>query len=190
MKKIEDLNVLIVDDSITIRKIIASNLEKLGVRKIVQAKSGDEGYQISCVQPVDIILTDHNMTGMNGLEMVTKLRNNTKTERIFVIAVSSEFDEKLKQAYSELEVYNFIHKPFNQKEFNDGIMAFINSSDKNGAGWDRVTSVELNELLANGKFKVEYKQNNLEIDFGGQKLLVDVKDLAAKGKMYSMMNLD
>ncbi|MGE4399690.1 MAG: response regulator [Campylobacterales bacterium] len=190
MKKIEDLNVLIVDDSITIRKIIAANLQKLGVTKILQAKSGDEGYQVSCSQAVDIILTDHNMSGMNGLGMVSKLRNNPKTEHIFVIAVSSEFDANLKQSYMALEVLNFIHKPFNQKEFNDAIMAYVNSSDKNGAGWERVTPSELDKLLSDGSFTVDYKEKNIELDFGGQKLLVEVKDVAEKGKMYTMLDLD
>lgn len=130
------------------------------------------------------------MSGMNGLGMVSKLRNNPKTENVFVIAVSSEFDASLKQAYQALEVLNFIHKPFNQKGFNDAIMAYLNSTDKNGAGWERVTPSELDKLLCDGSFSIGYKEQSLELDFGGQKLLLEIKNVAEKGKMYTMLNLD
>ena len=69
-------------------------------------------------------------------------------------------------------------------------MAYVNSSDKNGSGWERVTPSELDKLLGDGSFSVDYKEKSLEFDFGGQKLLLELKDVAEKGKMYTMIDLD
>lgn len=190
MKKIEELCVLVVDDSVTIRKIITANLQKFGVSKIFQAKSGEEGYATARANNVDIVLTDHNMAGMNGLGLVTKLISDPKTENIFVIAVSSEFDDKLKSDYGFLGVVQFIHKPFNQLSFNNAIMAYLKSQDSNGAGWDKPTPSELRELLKDGNFAVSCQSQNLEFDFGERKLVVEIADIAAKSKLYNMIELE
>jgi len=190
MKKIEELSVLIVDDSITIRKIITANLQKLGVTKIYQAKSGEEGYAAARANHIDIVLTDHNMAGMNGLGLVTKLRNDPKTENIFVIAVSSEFDAKLKADYGFFGVVQFIHKPFNQVSFNTAITAYLKACDNNGAEWEKPSPSELRTLLKDGNFAVSCQSQNLEFDFGEQKLVVGLEDLASKAKLYNMINLD
>jgi CheY-like chemotaxis protein len=189
MKKLEELTVLVVDDSVTIRKIITTNLQKLGITKIFQAKSGDEGYGSAKTNKIDIILTDHNMAGMNGLDMVTRLRNDPKTESIFIIAVSSEFDAKLKDEYGRLGVFQFIHKPFNQTGFNNALLAYLKSEDKNGAEWEKPTPSKLKELLKNGDFAVSCQGQNLEFDFGTQKLVIELKDIADKAKLYNMIEL-
>lgn len=189
MKSKEELKVLVVDDSMTIRKIITTNLQKLGITNIFQAKNGEEGYTNAKLNKIDIILTDHNMAEMNGLAMVTKLRNDPKTEHIFVIAVSSEFDSTLKNEYGTLGVKNFIHKPFNQIEFNNAIKAYENASDSNGANWSKPTPTELKEFLKNGDFGVKCLTNEIEFDFGEQKLIVDIKDVAEKGRLYHMIEL-
>ncbi len=189
MKKLEELSVLIVDDSATIRKIIIANLQKLGVSKIFEAKNGEDGYSFAKTNPVDIIITDHNMDGMNGLGLVTKLRNDPKTENIFVIAVSSEFNAKLKADYGFLGVVQFIHKPFNQLSFNAAITAYLRSQDNNGANWEKPTPSELKALFQSRNFVVSCKNQNLEFDFGEQKLVVGLNDLAEKAKLYSIVEL-
>lgn len=67
---------------------------------------------VAKTEKIDIVLTDHNMVGTNGLGLVTKLRNDSKTENIFVIAISIEFDDSLKGQYQILGVSEFIYKPF------------------------------------------------------------------------------
>ncbi len=129
------------------------------------------------------------MAGMNGLTMVTKLRNDPKTENIFIIAISIEFDTKLKSEYGGLGVFQFIHKPFNQTDFNNALTAYLKSEDKNGAGWEKPSPSELKELFKDGSFAVSCQNQNLEFDFGEQKLVLEMKDIAEKGKLYNMTEL-
>lgn len=190
MRKVEELSFLIVDDSVTIRKILASNLQKMGVKKIFQAKSGDEAFVVAKTEKIDIVLTDHNMVGTNGLGLVTKLRNDSKTENIFVIAISSEFDDSLKGQYQILGVSEFIHKPFSQTAFNSAVTAFLKSEDKNGGGYEKLSPKELQQLFSTGEFAVASQNENLEFDFGEKKLIVQIAELSKTARLYNMIELE
>jgi len=190
MEDVKDLKILVVDDSITIRKIICANLQKIGVAKFFQAKDGDEAFRIAMSEKIDIVMTDHNMTGMNGLKLVSKLMNNPKTEDIFIIAMSSEFNEDLKAEYGFFGVTQFIHKPFNLDIFIRALSSACTKKTTPNA-WEKPTAEELETLLAEGDISAYKEGDQIVFAFGKDtKLFLKFSTMLEHSKMYKMFELD
>lgn len=190
MESIKDSKFLVVDDSITIRKIICANLQKMGVAKIFQAKDGEEAFRIAIVENVDIVITDHNMLGMNGLKLVSKLRNNLKTENVFIIAMSSEFNEDLKAEYGFFGVAQFIHKPFNMDTFKKAIESFENNTTSNSM-LDKPTAEELDSLLSQGSISAHKDGDQIVFTFEKNvRVLLRFNVMLEHARMYNMFELD
>ena len=88
-------SVLIVEDSATMRSLIASSLEDLETPiKIVEAKSGFEALRFLPREDFDLVVTDINMRDINGLELVSFIKNNEKYATIPLIIVSTEGSDR------------------------------------------------------------------------------------------------
>ena len=86
--------ILIADDSATMRAMLVSTIESLGDYRIVEAASGFEALRLLPREKVDLILTDINMPDINGLELISYLRNNLNYKEIPVIIISTEGSQK------------------------------------------------------------------------------------------------
>jgi two-component system chemotaxis response regulator CheY len=82
--------VLVVDDSSTMRKIIAHNLEQasVGIDQILHASGGREALELLSVQDVDVVLTDLNMPEMSGVDLVREMRASGSTIPVLVLSTS------------------------------------------------------------------------------------------------------
>jgi len=107
------LNVLVVDDSAVIRKMIikALGLADLPLGDIFEAGSGFAGLEVLQAQWVDLVLADLNMPGMNGEEMIERIRANPSLTGIPIVVVSTEGSKTRIDRLAEMGV-EFIHKPF------------------------------------------------------------------------------
>jgi CheY-like chemotaxis protein len=74
--KFDRLNVLIVEDTVPMRKLVISVLDTLGVGTIHTANNGESGYDLYCKENPDIIITDWHMIPTSGIELVNKIRNS------------------------------------------------------------------------------------------------------------------
>jgi len=74
--KFDRLNVLIVEDTVPMRKLVISVLDTLGVGTIHTATNGESGYDLYCKENPDIIITDWHMIPTTGIELVNKIRNS------------------------------------------------------------------------------------------------------------------
>ena len=164
---------LIVDDSITIRKIIKANLVKLGIGTVLEASNGDEGLKAAFANKLDVIFLDYNMPGMNGLDLTNKLRTDSRTQGVKIVAVSSEFDEQLISKFKEEGVYDFIEKPFDLAKFNSAIKPVLSKSDENVDG-TKVTKDILIRLFSTPPVTT-IDEKNIIFTFGNEKvsLLID-----------------
>lgn len=87
--------ILIVEDSATMRSLLASSLEDLEIPvKIVEAESGFEALRCLPRDEFDLIVTDINMPDINGLELVSFIRNTEKYAGIPLVIVSTESSER------------------------------------------------------------------------------------------------
>lgn len=74
--KFEKLNVLVVEDTVPMRKLVISVLDTLGIGTIYTANNGENGYDLYCRENPDIIITDWHMIPTSGIELVNKIRNS------------------------------------------------------------------------------------------------------------------
>lgn len=109
----DKLRVMVVDDMSTSRALIYDCFDKLGVRNVKWAKNGAEALQALKKEPVHLVVSDYNMPGMNGLELLKALRTDPKTSRVGFILVTGSPDQSLIDKGRQLGMNNYLRKPFN-----------------------------------------------------------------------------
>lgn len=109
---VASLQVLVVDDSGAMRRILCELLEKLGIGEIDEAEDGTRALHQLRLKDYDLVLMDWNMPQLNGLETVKTLRAQGST--VPVIMVTTEGDKsKVVQALSA-GANNYVTKPFSE----------------------------------------------------------------------------
>lgn len=116
--------VMVVDDSLTVRKISGRLLAREGYQ-VVTAKDGvDALQQIMDVIP-DVMLVDIEMPRMDGFELTRHIRADEKTRNIPIIIISSRTAEKHRNYAKELGVNVFLGKPYQEEELLGHIEHFV-----------------------------------------------------------------
>lgn len=106
-------SVLVVEDSATMRSLIASTLEEIGVPlKIIDAPSGFEALRLLPRERFDLIVTDINMPDINGLELVSFVKGNAAYRSIPLIIVSTESSDRDREKGLSLGADAYLVKPF------------------------------------------------------------------------------
>ena len=117
--------ILIADDSMAMRAMLTSTIESLGDYHIVEASSGFEALRLLPRRKVDLILTDINMPDINGLELISFLRNNPNYQNIPVIIISSEGSQKDIDRGKLLGADEYVIKPFEPSMLQELIMKYL-----------------------------------------------------------------
>ncbi len=116
--------VMVVDDSITVRKVTTRLLERHNY-EVVTAKDGvDALAQLQEIQP-DVILLDVEMPRMDGYELATNVRNDASLTDIPIIMITSRTAAKHRQHAMNIGVNIYMGKPFNETELLDNIKSVI-----------------------------------------------------------------
>ncbi|MFZ0430498.1 MAG: response regulator [Acidobacteriota bacterium] len=108
------LNILVVDDSATMRRMIIRTLHLSGlpVEEIIEAANGREGLVALAKNRIDLALVDINMPEMNGKEMIDRIRQNPTFKDLPVVVVSTEGSTTRIASLLEGAAVGFVHKPF------------------------------------------------------------------------------
>ena len=123
------LNILIVDDSVTIRTVIAKaiGLSNAPVNEIQFASNGQEALNILNKSFVDLVLADINMPVMNGVEMVERMQSQDQLKKIPVVVVSTEGSSTRIDELKAKGVKAFIRKPFTPESIYKVILEATNA---------------------------------------------------------------
>jgi two-component system chemotaxis response regulator CheY len=113
--------ILIVEDSTTTRSLIRAVIEELGDYENVEASSGFEALKLLPLQEFDLIITDINMPDINGLELISFVRNNPRYNNLPIIIVSTERSEEDKRRGMALGANAYITKPFKSDDLQKAI---------------------------------------------------------------------
>jgi two-component system chemotaxis response regulator CheY len=119
------MRVLVVDDSSTMRRIIANALKKAGCDDIVEAGNGAEGLQQLSASKVDLVVTDWNMPVMNGLEFVRELRTMADNASVPVLMVTTNAEGADVSGAKEAGVNDYVVKPFTADTLTEKINAVM-----------------------------------------------------------------
>ena len=112
-------NVLIVDDSSTMRKIIARSLRQAGfvVGEVFEAGDGIEGLNSLDANKVDLVLSDINMPNMDGLEFVRAVRG--KGSKVPIVMITTEGGEDVINEAIASGATDSIRKPFTPEQLQE-----------------------------------------------------------------------
>jgi chemosensory pili system protein ChpA (sensor histidine kinase/response regulator) len=118
------LVVMVVDDSITVRKVTTRLLERNGF-KVLTAKDGvDAMGQLQDVIP-DIMLLDIEMPRMDGFELATHMRNDEGLKHVPIIMITSRTGDKHREHAREIGVNNYLGKPYQENDLLESIHRLI-----------------------------------------------------------------
>ena len=118
--------ILIVEDSATMRSLLASSLEDLPApTKIVEAESGFEALRFLPREDFDLVVTDINMPDINGLELVSFIKNNEKYASIPLVIVSTEGSERDREKGLGLGADAYLVKPFDPEDLRQVVVDLL-----------------------------------------------------------------
>ena len=114
-------NILIVDDSKTIRSVIKKTLDIAGVPvgDLYEAENGKEALDVMNSNWIDLIFADINMPVMTGIEMIKKMSEDNTLDKTPVIIVSTEGSKTRIDDLLELGVRAYLRKPINPEELRN-----------------------------------------------------------------------
>lgn len=112
-------NVLIVDDSMIIRSMVAKTLQISGLEleELYYAANGQEGLDLLLAKTVDIVFADINMPVMDGVQMVKAMAQRGILQRIPVVIISTERNRQRIESLKTLGVTAYLKKPFMPEDF-------------------------------------------------------------------------
>jgi len=124
------LKFLVVDDSVTMRRIVVNSLKNLGYEDIIEATDGKDALiRLSADEKINFVITDWNMPVLSGLELTRAIKSDERLSQIPVLMVTTRgVKEDIIDAL-KAKVNNYVVKPFTPqilREKIDQIIATLN----------------------------------------------------------------
>jgi chemosensory pili system protein ChpA (sensor histidine kinase/response regulator) len=116
--------VMVVDDSLTVRRVTQRLLERQGYTVLLAKDGVDALRQLQDVRP-DIMLVDIEMPRMDGYDLTRNVRGNKKTAEIPIIMITSRTAEKHRSTAFELGVNEYLGKPYQEDELLKFIKQYL-----------------------------------------------------------------
>jgi two-component system chemotaxis response regulator CheY len=120
-------DILVVDDSAAIRKILQRVLRQTGmaIRTIAEAGDGQEALEVLKAQKVDLVLTDINMPKMDGLQFLAALRSAPQWSTLPVVMITTEGGEAKVSEAVRLGAVGYVRKPFTADQIKEKLAALL-----------------------------------------------------------------
>jgi two-component system chemotaxis response regulator CheY len=120
-------DVLVVDDSAAIRKILQRVLRQTGmaIRTIHEAGDGQEAVDVLGGHHVDLVLTDINMPRMDGLQLLAALKSSTEWRNIPVVMITTEGGETKVAEAVKLGAAGYVRKPFTADQIKEKLAGIL-----------------------------------------------------------------
>src|SRR5208283_6142279 len=120
-------DVLVVDDSAAIRKILQRVLRQTGmaIRTIHEAGDGQEALEVMKSQNVSLVLTDINMPKMDGIQLLGALKSSSQWNKIPVVMVTTEGGETKVGEAVRLGAAGYVRKPFTADQIKEKLAGFL-----------------------------------------------------------------
>jgi two-component system chemotaxis response regulator CheY len=115
------IRVLVVDDFSTMRRIIKNFLNDLGYTSIAEADDGKTALPVLKSGDVDFLITDWNMPGMPGLELLREVRGDPATKKLPVLMVTAEAKREQIVEAAQAGVNGYVVKPFTAQTLKEKI---------------------------------------------------------------------
>ena len=108
----KNMKILVVDDFSTMRRIIKNLLKDLGFANIQEADDGSTALPMLQQGDFDFVVTDWNMPGMQGIDLLRNIRSSDKLKHLPVLMVTAEAKKEQIVAAAQAGVNGYVVKPF------------------------------------------------------------------------------
>lgn len=122
------LTVMVVDDSVTVRKVTSRFLEREGYN-VITAKDGREALQVLQDHVPDVMLLDIEMPRMDGFEVAKNVRSSSRLQDLPIIMITSRTGDKHRERAMSLGVNKYMGKPFQEEILLGNIRALSGESE-------------------------------------------------------------
>ena len=119
---------LIVEDSPTMRQLLAFSLRHLKDCRIIEAVDGVDALKKLTTERVDLVITDINMPMMDGLKLIALIRGNARTKTLPIIIVTTEGAEEDRQRGLALGADAYIPKPIQPSELLKKVASLLETA--------------------------------------------------------------
>ncbi len=122
------LKFLVVDDSVTMRRIVVNTLRNLGYSEIIEAEDGKDAFDKLKADPsINFVITDWNMPNMTGLELTQAIRSDDSLSDLPILMVTTRgVKEDIIQAL-KARVNNYVIKPFTPQVLQEKINQILDN---------------------------------------------------------------
>ena len=119
--------VLLVEDDVPIRSLFVRLIKKtLTNFEVIEADNGYEAMSVVLNQTPSLVITDHAMPLMNGIQLVEAMRKKDINKNVPVIVISAQLNNEVRQKYLELGVEKLISKPIDYSDLAEIIKESVN----------------------------------------------------------------
>jgi chemosensory pili system protein ChpA (sensor histidine kinase/response regulator) len=120
----EKIGIMVIDDSITMRKVTARILERHNIQ-VVTAKDGVDAVALLQTQVPDLAILDIEMPRMDGFEVLAHIRNQARLQHLPIIMVTSRGGEKHRERAMKLGVNDYLTKPYQEEQLMQSIRKIL-----------------------------------------------------------------
>lgn len=117
------IKTLIADDQQSMRSLIRTSLNALGINQTREAADGEDALRALLAQPANLVITDFNMPKLDGLGLLRAIRAHGPTSKTAVIMLTGRADRELVQRAVQFGVNNYLVKPFTTQSLKEKIEA-------------------------------------------------------------------
>ncbi len=124
-------NVLIVDDSATIRQMIKRTMKVAGlnVAEVYEAANGIEALAQLSDHEVAVVLVDINMPTMNGIQLLTRMKETESLRDIPIVIASTEGSTERIEQLKKIGATGYVRKPFQPEQLRDVLTPLLGVMD-------------------------------------------------------------
>ncbi|MBU0472761.1 MAG: response regulator [Bacteroidetes bacterium] len=123
-----DLKFLVVDDSVTMRRIVVNSLKGLGYSQFLEASDGKEAIDVlNSDDSITFVITDWNMPNVSGLDLVKSIRAHPKYSTIPILMVTTRGVKDDIMEALHAKVNNYVIKPFTPQILKEKIEQILAS---------------------------------------------------------------
>ena len=134
-----DMKFLVVDDFASMRRMVKSVLNELGYSNVTEADDGSTAFPLLRDGNFDFLITDWNMPGMPGLELLRAVRADPKLAKLPVLMLTAETNREQIIAAAQARVDGYVIKPFTADVLKKKLLKILEAAANDATGINRRT---------------------------------------------------
>lgn len=122
-----DSKIIVVDDSYIARKMLCAMLKKMGFTNYVDPETSIEAWELIAEaqlgeKPFDLVITDLNMPGLDGMDLVEKIKEDELSKDLKVMVISGDADQIIINVIKSMGAEDYLVKPVKMEELGTAIV--------------------------------------------------------------------